>query len=141
MLRVWETRIVTRRTMTKIDGRTAAREEGAAAVARAASDLARLGVAESVRDELAARLAVLARTLSPEAYDAAVAGAVLAHAVHRESEQVLRRSVRDLGEIQRLVGAFSEEMGKLDEALQILTTYVKRMRARARPTERPRLLH
>ena len=108
---------------------------------RIRDDLARVGVDEDVREELARRLEALARRLSPDAYDAALAGAALAHGMHREGEEVLRRSVRDLHEIQRLLGAFGEEMRKLDEALQILTTYVKRMRSRARPGERARTLH
>lgn len=126
------------------DGTGARRGRGGSAGAPAArilGDLERLGVGEDVREELARGLETLARTLTPEAYDAALAGVALAHGLHREGDQVLRRSVADVQEIQRLLGAFSEEMRKLDEALQILATYVKRMRSRARPSERARILH
>jgi hypothetical protein len=109
---------------------------------RLRGDLLRLGVDDEVREELARRLEVVTRRLSPEAYDSALAGAVLAHGLHREGEDALRRSVRDLNEIQRLLGAFGDEMRKLEEALEILGTYLKRMRSRAaRPATTSRLLH
>ena len=108
---------------------------------RIALDLERLGVADGVRDELSRRLEALARNLSEDAYDAALAGVALAHALHREGEDALRKSVRDLHEVQRLLGAFSDEMRKLDDALQILSTYVRRMRSRTRPPERAKILH
>lgn len=94
-----------------------------------------------MREELSSRLETLARHLSAEAYDAALAGVALAHGLHREGEQVLRKSVRDLQELQRLLGVFSDEMRKLDDALQILTAYVKRMRARTPAPARPPVLH
>jgi hypothetical protein len=121
--------------------RSAADRRNGDARARICADLERLGVAVEMQEAIARRLEALARTLAPAAYEAALAGAALAHGVHRENEQALRESVRDLGEIQRLLGAFSEETRKLDEALQILTTYVKRMRSRTRPPERPRIVH
>src|SRR5262249_47598070 len=104
-------------------------------------DLERLGVADDLREELSRRLEALSQNLSEDAYDAALAGVALAHAVHREGDEALRRRVRDLSEIQRLLGAFSDEMRKLDEALQILSTYVQRMRTRTRAVERPKLVH
>jgi hypothetical protein len=128
-------------SITTGEARSAPLDPGVPARDRIQEDLARLGVADDVREEIARRFAPLSRRLSRDAYEAALAGVVLAHGVHRESEEVLRRSVRDLGEIQRLLTAFSDEMGKLDEALQILATYVKRMRSRARPPQRPRWLN
>ena len=104
-------------------------------------DLERLGVADAVREELSRRLETMARHLSDDAYDAALAGVALAHALHREGEDALRKSVRDLHQLQHLLGAFSDEMRKLDDALQILTTYVRRMRSRTQPIERAKLLH
>jgi len=104
-------------------------------------DLERLGVADELRDELSRRLEALSNNLSEDAYDAALAGVALADALHREGAEAQRHRARDLGEIQRLLGAFSEEMRKLDEALQILSTYVQRMRSRTRVVERPKLMH
>ena len=104
-------------------------------------DLERLGVADGLRDELSRRLEALSHNLSEDAYDAVLAGVALADALHREGAEARKRSTRELGEIQRLLGAFSEEMRKLEEALQILSTYVQRMRSRTRVVERPKLVH
>jgi hypothetical protein len=102
-------------------------------LARIQGDLERLGVAGEVREELARRLEALTRRLTPEAYDALVAGVALAHGLHREEGRVLRRSLHDLEEIQRLIGGFSDELRKLDEALRTLSAYVRRMGSRADP--------
>lgn len=107
---------------------------------RIEADLERLGVAPEVRSELARRLEALDRRLPPEAFDACVAGAALAHGLHRDEERVLRRSLHDLEEIQRLIGAFGEELRKLDEALRILSTYVRRMRTRTGAAP-PKVVH
>jgi hypothetical protein len=100
---------------------------------RIRSDLARLGVASEVRDELTSRLAALAPRLTPEAYDAVLAGVALAHGLHREGDRLQQRSLNDLQEIQRLLAGFADELRKVDEALRILSTYVSRMRSRAAP--------
>lgn len=107
---------------------------------RIEADLQRLGVAEDVREELARRLERVARHLSAEAYDAALAGVVLAHGLHREEGQAVHGSLKDLVEIQRLIGSFSGELRKLDEALRTLSTYVRRMRGRI-GIRRPKILH
>lgn len=100
---------------------------------RIEEDLERLGVAGPVRGELARRLETLSRRLSAEEYDAALAGVAVAHGLHRSQDDMWRHSLRDFEEVQRLVGAFAEELHKLDEALRILSTYVRRMGTRARP--------
>jgi hypothetical protein len=114
------------------------RSGGSAAVERVRAELAQLGVAESARDALARRLAPMIRGLSSEAYAAALAGVTLAHVHYREQEAALRRSLNDLGEIQRLLGAFGEELCRLDEALRMLS---REGRSRAAPPPRSRLLH
>lgn len=130
----------TRARALRPEGRARARSDER--LERIQADLARLGVAEEVRGDLARRLETVARHLSPDAYDAALAGVAVAHGLHHEEEQVLRRSLRDLEEIHRLIGAFSDELRKLDEALRILSTYVGRMRSRAGVIQSPsKLLH
>lgn len=126
-----EPRARARRNEERCRARSSARRE------RIEADLARLGVAEPVRVDLARRLEAVSRNLSPDAYDAALAGVAVAHGLHREEERVLRRSLRDLEEIHRLIGAFSDELRKLDEALRILSTYVGRMRNRAGVIQSP----
>ena len=104
-------------------------------------DLAQLGVGEELRDALARRLESVAASLRDDAYQAALAGIAAAHDVHRLGEAALARSMGDLREIQRLLGAFSDEMRKLDEALRVLSTYVQRMRTKTSAPEGPRTLH
>jgi hypothetical protein len=116
-------------------GRSAASE----AVARVRQELAQLGVGEAARQELARRLAPMIRGLSSEAYAAALAGAALAHAVQREQEEALRDALRDLGEVQRLLGAFGHELCRLDEALRMLSHEVQHGRVAPALPERRRL--
>ncbi len=104
-------------------------------------DLERLGVTEDLRDALCRRLEPIASTLSDDAYQAALAGIAAAHDVHRVGEAALERSMGDLREIQRLLGAFSDEMRKLDEALRVLSTYVQRMQTKSSAPQRPRTMH
>ena len=52
----------------------------------------------------------------------------------------LVRSAYELDEIQRLMGAFVGELKKLDEALQLLATYLVRIRDQAKGAL-PRTVH
>lgn len=104
-------------------------------------DLERLGVGEELRDALCRRLEPIAVTLSEDAYQAALAGIAAADEVHCVGEAALERSMGDLREIQRLLGAFSDEMRKLDEALRVLSTYVQRIRTKSSAPVRPRSVH
>lgn len=124
-------------------------DEGAGAAGRARAqeaqideELAHLGVAPELREQLAQRLGAMSRGLSAEAYAAALAGVALADAVRREQGEALERSLRDLDEIQRLLAAFGEELAKLDEALKVLSKAVQRLKPRQRaPAPRRRTLH
>lgn len=102
-------------------------------LARVRADLERMGVHGAAGDLLARRLTALAPRLARDGYEAALAGAALAHGVGRGEREEARRSARDLMEIQRLLGAFADELQKLDEAMGILSAYVQRMRTRAAP--------
>lgn len=104
-------------------------------------DLERLGVGAELRDALCRRLEPIAATLSEDAYQAALAGIAAANEVHCVGEAALERSMGDLREIQRLLGAFSDEMRKLDEALRVLAAYVQRMRTKTSAPARPRTVH
>jgi len=115
------------------------RSRAAAAVGRLREELAQLGVGEATLDALARRLAPMIRGLSDEGYAAALAGVALAHSVHRDQEGALRRSLRELAEIQRLLGAFGEELCRLDEALRTLSREVQRGRVDSLPSATRRL--
>lgn len=109
--------------------------------ARIERDLDRLGVAADAREILCRRLEVLAPALSEEAYQAALAGALVANDLYAQSARHVERSVRDYQEIQRLLSVFSAEMKKLDEALRVLSAYVQRIRTRPRTTSRSESVH
>ncbi len=103
------------------------------------SDLEGRGVAAEFSEALAECLDRVAQRLHPEIYDAVLTGATLAHDQHRRSLEALQQSSRDLAEIQTLLGAFAEELQKLDEALETLAAYSLRMRRQS--GHRERLLH
>lgn len=109
--------------------------------ARIEQDLERLGVADPLRDALTTRLEAIAPSLSEDAYQAALAGVAAAHDVHRIGEEGRQRNVRDYQEIQRLLGIFSGEMKKLDEALRVLSSYVQNMRKRTQSREPKATVH
>jgi hypothetical protein len=116
------------------------RPSGAAAVARVDQELAQLGVAEPERSELARRLAPMICGLPDEAYAAALAGAALAVNVHRAQANALRRGLQDLREVERLLGAFGQELCRLDEALRMLAREMQRAEERP-PALRSRMIH
>jgi hypothetical protein len=109
--------------------------------ARIRADLERLGVVGAACDELTRRLEALAPRLSPDSYEGALAGVALAHGLQRQTDQQIRRNVRDMREIERMLGAFSEELGKLDETIRLLAAYLERMREKTSPAPVPRVVH
>lgn len=107
---------------------------------RIRADLERRGVPAELASLLSARIAPLVVAVGGEAYEAALTAAAAAWTLSRDDGGA-RRGEQDLDELQRLMGAFTGELKKLDEALQILTTYVTRMRERSTSDERLRTLH
>jgi hypothetical protein len=93
--------------------------------------LRRRGVSPAFAEALSGRLATLAAVLPPGSFEAALEGVVLAYRVHREEERFVERSRHDLEEIHRMMDGFTGELRKLDEALQILSAYVTRVRDKA----------
>ncbi len=72
------------------------------------------------------------RSLPTRQYEALIDGAVLASGVHCEVEGDSADSGDRVREIERMMQAFAGELAKLDETLEVLATYVRRMR-----TEQP----
>lgn len=99
---------------------------------RIRADLARRGVPEEFSRAMSQELEPVARELAPDAYEAVLAGVAMAWGAQRRGgarEGEPRRP--DLDEMERLLGAFAEELGKLDEALELLAAYLTRIRARS----------
>jgi hypothetical protein len=57
-------------------------------------------------------------------------GATLTVEVQAVERAGVERSMRDVREVERLLGAFSGELEKLDEVLEVLAAYAQRMRAK-----------
>ncbi len=96
------------------------------------------GVSEDWAPLIARRLEPLHRQLGPRATLPLLRAAVASYEAQAEAQANLERNLRDVREVERLLGAFSGELEKLDEVLEVLGAYAQRMRtkpgARARHT-------
>ena len=90
------------------------------------------GLDASWAKRLAARCAPVVPRAG-EGYEAGlVRGAALAMEAQSASLAEIEQSLRDVREVERLLGAFSGELEKLDEVLEVLAAYAQRMRRSAR---------
>jgi len=101
-------------------------------------------IEEGVAREWAPRMAPALRQRHAELGDgsasALILGARIATEAQAEIQVSLERQIRDVREVERLLGAFSGELEKLDEVLEVLSAYAQRMRAK--PTRPARgMLH
>jgi hypothetical protein len=99
-------------------------------------DLERRGVPAPLAHAVAERLEARTAALDAAAYQAVLEAACAAHGAQRHAP----RPDAAL-EIQRLVQDFAVELQKLDEGLRLLSTYLLRIRDRARSDEGARLVH
>lgn len=106
--------------------------EGAEFLDRVRCDLRQRGVAEDLSGKIAAQLCRRhdRNALSEEQYEAMLVGATLACGVHCDTDNVSQASVGRVRDIERMMQAFAGELAKLDESLEVLATYVQRMRNR-----------
>ena len=92
--------------------------------------------AGKIADQLAPRYVDLGRGSAV----ALIEGAALAAEVQAVAHADVERNMKDVREVERLLGAFSGELEKLDEVLEVLSAYAQRMRSN--PTQTPgRILH
>ncbi len=100
------------------------------------------GVAREWAVRLAPSLAESQRELGRSTAPALIRGAALAMAVQAETQIQVDRNLRDVREVERLLGAFTGELEKLDEVLEVLSAYAQRMRPQ-NPVGSPprRMLH
>ncbi len=94
------------------------------------------GVSGEWAARLAPRLEAQYRQQGPGSARALVQGAVAASEVQAEAHAWVERNMRDVKEVERLLGAFSGELEKLDEVLEVLAAYAQRMRTK--PNRKPR---
>ena len=100
--------------------------------------LVEAGVGERWAPMIAIRLERLHQELGADSTEALLRAAVASHEAHAESQARFARNMKEAREVERLLGAFSGELEKLDEVLDVLSTYARRMRSqpagRARTT-------
>jgi hypothetical protein len=98
------------------------------------------GIQAELRPLLAKRLEAALGDHGEVSRAAMLDGVGMALGVQSEVSLELSRSLRGLRELERLMGAFSGELSKLDEVLEVLAAYVRRMRS-SKPEEADRVLH
>jgi hypothetical protein len=102
-------------------------------------------VARGLEPGLARRLARAIEKRSPVLdagrYQGVVAGIALAVTAQRREVEQLRKAADELGEMKRLVTSFTDELKKLDEALETLAAYVVRMKNPQPAPPNGRVLH
>ena len=104
---------------------------------RVHDDLVALGLddeeAAGIADRVVERL--LERGL--DAYAEIMAGVEMAATDRCAAQAELVQAQTDLQKIERLMGGFATELSKLDEILEVLATYVRRMRMDAGEIDDP----
>jgi hypothetical protein len=90
------------------------------------------GVASEWAPPIAGKLASAYKTLGRGSAAGLLLGVTLtveAQAGEKAGEKAgVERGMRDVREVERLLGAFSGELEKLDEVLEVLSAYAQRMR-------------
>jgi hypothetical protein len=102
--------------------------------------LVQQGVSLQCASRIAAPLQSTHAELGRGSAAALILGASLAIEAQASEQASVERSLRDVREVERLLGAFSGELEKLDEVLEVLSAYAQRMRTK--PSKTPdRTLH
>jgi hypothetical protein len=107
---------------------------------RISSDLQARGVVLPAADVLAGRVATDLEGEQDVDYARILDGVALGFRAQSTLAEDLSRSATDLQEIERLMSSFAGELTKLDEVLEVLAAYLRRMRT-ASPGSGSRMLH
>lgn len=94
------------------------------------------GVSGEWAPRIAQRLEVAHEELGHGCEEALIRAAAATAEVQAEAHADVERNLRDVREVERLLGAFSGELEKLDEVLEVLAAYAQRMRTK--PQRKPR---
>lgn len=102
--------------------------------------LVQRGLPELLAGMLAERASLQAAELEAPAQEAYFDGIALAFSLQESAGAALARNLQGLREVERIMGAFSGELGKLDEVVGVLNTYVHRLKSSSQE-EDGRTLH
>jgi len=105
------------------------------------ADLVARGLDPALAKRLARAIEKRTAVLDAARYQGVVAGIALAVTAQRREVEQLRRAAGELGEVKRLLGNFTDELEKLDEALETLAAYVVRMKNPQPTPPSGRVLH
>jgi len=94
------------------------------------------GVSPHWAPRLATRLEGLDGEFGQDSRAALLRAATVAVEVQSDVQADVERNLRDVREVERLLGAFTGELEKLDEVLNVLGAYAQRMRSQ--PVKRAR---
>jgi hypothetical protein len=117
----------------KADERRAPRRAKAEREEAIRGELERRGLSEEFARAVTRQLEPFAAELGQEQFDAVLSGVALAYGVHRRKVEAFRRTAAELDEVQHLLVSFGAELGKLDEAVEILAAYAARLRHHTAP--------
>jgi hypothetical protein len=100
-----------------------------------AARLVECGMSNDSASLLAKQLLPAYAELGRGSAEALLLGATLTVEAQALERAGVERNLRDVREVERLLGAFTGELEKLDEVLEVLAAYAQRMRAKpSRPT-------
>lgn len=107
---------------------------------RLSAELQDRGLPAAAADMLVARLQPELDGRAPAELQATLDGVALGFRAQSSLETDLARSAGELQEIERLMGSFAGELTKLDEVLEVLAAYLRRMRTTV-PASGSQILH
>ena len=107
---------------------------------RVRGDLEARGVASDLATTLALQLCQRQRCeeLTLGQYESLIDGASVASGVHIEATGDPSEGIDRVRDIERMMQAFSSELSKLDENLEVLSAYVRRMRSQPAAAPAPK---
>jgi hypothetical protein len=95
---------------------------------RVCGDLARIGLLGEEAKRIAEAIVEQLRLTGPNGYEDLLAGVRFSHQARADVVADWARMQRELRQLERLMGGFGTEIRKLDEVLEVLAAYVRRMR-------------
>ena len=98
---------------------------------RVCGDLAKIGLLGEEAKRIADAIVEQLRLTGPGGYEDLLAGVRFSHQARTDVVADWSQMQRELRQLERLMSGFGTEIRKLDEVLEVLAAYVRRMRTSA----------